>query len=265
MSEDLLLKEVKGRVCTLTVNNAAKMNSLDPDILMQFHHVLGELNEDDEVRCVVLRGAGERAFSAGYDISKIPISEKGHSTEPQPAHSILKKGLTAIANYKYPVIAMIQGHCAGAGMELAVTCDMRMASDNSKFMMPPAKLGVLYSYHGTQKLIDLVGLGNTCEIFFSGRRFDAQRAKEIGLVNHVVPQEELETFTYQMAEEVSGNAPLTLTATKKIIARSLKYRVMPPEVLQEIAGLTHTIFNSEDVKEGQKSFAEKRKPQFKGR
>jgi len=264
MSEPLL-KEVKGRICTLTVNNPGKLNSLDPDILTGFHRILGELNNDDEVRCVVVRGSGEKAFSAGYDISKIPISEKGHATEPQPAHTILKLGCDAIANYKYPVIAMIRGHCAGAGMELAASCDIRVASDNSRFMMPPAKLGVLYSYHGTQKLIDVVGLANTCEIFFTGRRFDAQRAREIGLVNHVVEQEELEDFTYQMAEEISGNAPLTLIASKKIIARSLKYRVMPPEVLQEIAALTHTVFNSEDVKEGQKSFAEKRKPQFKGR
>jgi enoyl-CoA hydratase/carnithine racemase len=265
MSEDLLLKKVEGNVCTLTVNNQSKLNSLNPDMLMGFHHILGELNDDDNVRCVVVRGAGDKAFSAGYDISKIPISEKGHPTEPQRAHTFLKLGLEAFANYKYPIIAMIQGHCAGAGMELAISCDIRIAADNSRFMMPPAKLGVLYSYHGTRKLLDLVGLGNTCEVFFTGRRFDAERAKEIGLVNHVVPREELEDFTYQMAGEIGGNAPLTLMATKKIIGQCLRYRVMPPEALQEIAALTRMVFDSEDVKEGQKSFAEKRKPQFKGR
>jgi enoyl-CoA hydratase/carnithine racemase len=264
MSEDPLLKEVRDRVCVLTVNNERKRNSLDPDILMQFHRILSDLNNDDQVRCVVVRGAGDRAFSAGYDISKIPIDVKTHATEPQLAHSILKKGLDALASYKYPVIAMIQGHCAGAGMELAASCDIRIAAENSMFMMPPAKLGVLYSYNGTRKLIDVVGLGAACEIFFSGRRFDAQRAREIHLVNHVVKTEELESFTFDLAREISENAPLSLIATKKIIKQCLD-SITPPEALQQIAGLTRDVFTSEDVKEGQRSFAEKRKPQFKGR
>jgi enoyl-CoA hydratase/carnithine racemase len=263
MSEDILLIDKKDMVCTLTLNRPAKRNSLSPTLLFRLADVLNELNEDDDIRCVVIKGAGDKAFSAGYDIREIPNTpedrERLQQTNPLPT------GLRAVTDYKYPVIAMINGYAVGAGCELSVTCDLRLASEKSILGMPPAKLGVLYSASGMQRFINLIGLGNTKEIFYTGRLVDAQRALQMGLINQLLPESELEAVTYDMAAEIAGNAPLSVSNTKKGLELVLNYQSMNSERQELYSTMVEQCFSSDDMKEGQKAFLEKRKPKFIGR
>jgi enoyl-CoA hydratase/carnithine racemase len=263
MSEDILLVDRVDMICTLTLNRPEKRNSLSPSLLFRLADTLNELNENDDVRCVVIKGAGDKAFSSGYDISEIPNTPEGR--ERLQKTNPLQTGLKAVTDYKYPVIAMINGFAMGAGCELAVTCDIRIASDKSVLAMPPAKLGVLYSASGMQRFINLVGVGNTKEIFFTGGRIKADRALGMGLINRMVPEAELETVAYEMAAEIAGNAPLSVINTKKGIELILEHQAMSPDGQALYQAMVDQCFSSQDLKEGQKAFLEKRKPKFVGR
>ncbi len=263
MSEDVLLVDKKDMVCTLTINRPQKRNSLSPTLLFRLADILNELNGDDDIRCVVITGAGDKAFSAGYDISEIPNTpeerERMQQTNP------LQTGLRGVIDYKYPIIAMIDGFALGAGCELAVTCDIRLASEKSSLGMPPAKLGVLYSATGMQRFINLIGVGNTKEIFYTGKRVDAQRALQMGLINQLLPESELESVAYDMAAEIAGNAPLSVSNAKKGLELILNYQSMNSEGQKLYSTMVEQCFSSDDMKEGQKAFLEKRKPKFIGR
>lgn len=263
MSEDVLLIEKKDKVCTLTLNRPEKRNSLSPTLLFRLADALNGLNEDESIRCVVIKGAGDKAFSAGYDISEIPSTpedrERLRKTNP------LQAGLKAVTNYKFPVLAMINGFAVGAGCELAVTCDLRIATEKAVLGMPPAKLGVLYSATGMQRFINLIGVGNTKEMFYTGRLIKAERALAMGLVNQVVPEAELEAVAYDMAAEIAGNAPLSVSNTKKGLELILRYQAMSPQDQELYQDMVEQCFSSRDMKEGQKAFLEKRKPEFMGR
>lgn len=263
MSEEVLLMDKKDMVCTLTLNRPDKRNSLSPTLLFKLADALNELNGDDSVRCVVIKGAGDKAFSAGYDISEIPNTPEGR--ERLQKTNPLQTGLKGVTDYKYPVIAMINGFAVGAGCELSVTCDMRIASAKSVLGMPPAKLGVLYSASGIQRFINLVGVGNTKEIFYTGRLIKADRALGMGLINQLVAEEELEAVTYDIATEIAGNAPLTVSNTKKGLELILKYQAMSGQDHEIYQAMVEQCFSSHDMKEGQKAFLEKRKPNFIGR
>jgi enoyl-CoA hydratase/carnithine racemase len=177
----------------------------------------------------------------------------------------LEMALESIQEFPYPVIAMINGMAFGAGCELAVTCDMRIAAESARMGMPPAKLGLIYMPSGILRFLNVVGLANAKEIFFTGRYFPASRAKEMGLVHYVVPDDQLLTFTEEIAYEIAGNAPLSLKGMKTIFKACLKYQKIEDEDMKTIELLVNQAFNSEDLKEGQKSFLEKRKPVFRGR
>lgn len=263
MSEDVLLVDKDDMVCTLTLNRPAKRNSLSPTLLLKLADTFNELNEDNNIRCVVIRGAGDKAFSAGYDISEIPNTPEGR--EQMQKTNPLQTGLKAVTDYRYPVIAMINGYAMGAGCELSVTCDLRIASDKSKLGMPPAKLGVLYSANGMKRFLNLVGAGYTKEIFYTGRPIPAQHALDMGLINQMVPESELESVTYDMAREIAGNAPLSVRNTKRGLELILKYQAMSPQDHDLYQALVDQCFSSDDMKEGQKAFLEKRKPRFIGR
>lgn len=261
MSElsELILQE-NGTVCTLTFNRPEKRNTLSPDLLIQLSSELKRLEEENKVRCVVLTGSGEKAFSSGYDISAIGENDMiKHHEGDHP----LGRALNAIESFPYPVIAMMNGHAFGAGLEVAVTCDIRISVDNCLFGMPPAKLGVVYSYSGLRKFIDLIGPGYTKELFLIGRPISSERASEIGLVNFLVSRKEIQEFTYEMAVEISQNAPLSLKTLKETI-NLLGKKLVSAENEEAIREMTLKVQNSEDYKEGQKAFAEKRKPEFKG-
>ncbi|GJM16422.1 MAG: enoyl-CoA hydratase [Thermodesulfobacteriota bacterium] len=255
-----LLVEENGAVCTLILNRPEKRNLLNPSTLKLLDSELVRLKQEDKVRCVVLRGSGDKAFSSGYDISAIGENDmiKHHDGD----HT-LGKALKTIESFPYPVIAMMNGHAFGAGLEVAVTCDIRITVDDCLFGMPPAKLGVVYSYSGMKKFLDLIGPGYTKELFLIGRPISSERATEIGLINFMVSKENIEEFTYEMANEIAENAPLSLKTLKEI-TNALGNRPISDEDEKLIRTMTLKVQNSQDYKEGQKAFSEKRKPEFKG-
>ena len=255
-----LIVEQNGAVCTITFNRPEKRNLLTPTILIELSSELKRLEQEDKVRCVVLSGAGDKAFSSGYDISAIGQNDMiKHHEGDHP----LGKALRTIESFPYPVIAMMNGHAFGAGLEVAITCDIRVTVDDCLFGMPPAKLGVVYSYTGMKKFLDLIGPGYTKELFLIGRPISSERATEIGLVNFMVSRENIEEFTYEMANEISENAPLSLKTLKQI-TNVLAKNELSAEDEKLIRAMTLEVQNSQDYKEGQKAFSEKRKPEFKG-
>lgn len=264
MGERLLIERT-GRVCTISINRPEKRNALSPLVFTELIDLLKRLREEDEVRCVVLRGCGEQAFSSGFDITDLPVDVSPEIEEAAKGDTPLDHGMKAISDFPYPVIAMINGLAYGAGCELAVTCDIRIAADDVRFSMPPAKLGIVYRWRGILKFIDVVGSANAREMFFTGRVYGAVLAREMGLVHHVLTRDELSPFVYRMAQDISENAPLSLKATKTIFNRFLHDERLGLQDVQEIERLRYEAFRSEDLKEGRLAFGEKRKPVFHGR
>lgn len=258
MTEDILLFDKKDYIGTLTLNRPQKHNALTPQLLQQFRETLISLNEDEGIRVVIIRGAGDKAFSAGFDISMLGGQSEGEE-------DYLQEALKSIRDCSVPVMAMINGFALGGGCEIAVNCDLRIASDTARFGMPQAKLGMMESYQAIQRFLNIVGLAHTKEIFFTGRMIEAPQAKEIGLVNQVVPQKDLEGFCYSMAREIASNAPLSVKGSKAIIEKCLGYQSLTHKVEKEIQGIVADIFRSEDCKEGMVAFMEKRKPRFTGK
>jgi enoyl-CoA hydratase len=262
LTEELLLVQKEGNICTLTINRPDKRNALNPEILLKIGDVLNSLKEEGDVRAVVIRGTGDKAFSSGFDIGQISTRET--RVETGAVRNPFEFGMGSIVEYPYPVIAMIYGYAVGAGLELAVTCDIRVAADTARLGITPAKLGVVYRHTAVRRFLNLVGTAQTGELFYTGRLYDAQRAREIGLVDHVVPAEELEATTYDLAREIAENAPLSVSGIKTTINRLLNYQKISPEDEAELIKLQTEGGLSEDLKEGQRAFMEKRKPQFKG-
>ena len=265
MEQNLLLTERRDRVFRIIFNRPERRNALSPLLLYQLSEKLGQLKQEGEIRCVVVQGAGDKAFSSGYDITAIPTDVSAEVMENLKKKNPFQMALDSIQDFPYPVIAMINGMAFGGGCELAVTCDIRIAADTARLGMPPAKLGLVYMPDGLMRFVNIIGLANTKEIFFTGRYFPASRAKEMGLVHYVLPAEQLATFTEEIAQEISENAPLSLKGMKTIFNAFSKYQKIDPEDRKEIERLVAHSFNSEDLKEGQKAFLEKRKPIFKGR
>ena len=264
MEKDILLVEKKGYVTTLTLNRPDKRNSLSPALLLSLSRTLDELSQDDHVRTVVIRGTGDKAFSAGFDISALATDVTMESQQQAESEHPLETCIQSVMNFPYPVVAMLNGFAFGAGCELAVSCDLRIGADDIRIGMPPAKLGIVYPLQGLRRFVQVVGISQTRELFLTGRYYPAKRGFDIGLLNHVVPRSELEAFTYKLAEEMAGNAPLSLKGTKRILGMLAETIPVPEMVLQEADRIVTDAFNSEDLKEAQAAFMEKRKPSFKG-
>lgn len=263
MVEDVLLIERKGSICTLSINRPERRNALTAEVLLKLGDTLNSLKDDGETRVVILRGAGEKSFSAGMDLiegSKVETTQAGASKP-----DILQYATESILACPCPVIAMIYGYALASGCDLAVACDLRLAADTAKIGVNPAKLGLVYSRTVTQRFINLVGVSRTKELFFTGRYIDAPKAKEIGLIDHVVPEGQLAATTYALAREIADNAPLAVSATKSIINRLVRSRRLSDKDESEIRVLIEMVMKSKDLEEGFKAFSEKRKPDFKGR
>ncbi|MBP1724371.1 MAG: Enoyl-CoA hydratase/isomerase (AssJ1), partial [Deltaproteobacteria bacterium] len=259
MDENLLLTERKERTFWITLNRPERRNALSSLLLYQLAELLKKLRQEDEIRCVVLRGAGDKAFSSGYDITAIPTSVPPELLAELRKKNPLETAVEAIRDFPYPVIAMVNGMAFGAGCEIAVTCDIRITAESGRLGMPPAKLGLGYMPAGLLRFVNVVGLANAKEIFFTGRYYPATRAKEMGLVHYVLPDDRLVSFTEEMAQEISGNAPLSLKGMKTIFNTLFQYQKIDAENMQAIQMIMAQAFGSEDLKEGQKAFIEKRK------
>jgi len=265
MENENLLVHRKGHVCTLVLNRPKKRNALSPDLLIKLYQTLQELSKDDTIRAVIIRGAGDRAFSSGYDVTAIPTNITPDVKKLIKDQNPFELALDSIVNYPYPVIAMLNGYAFGGGCDLAVSCDIRVGADDIRMAMVPAKLGMAYAPSGLQRFIRTIGLSTTKEMFFTGRLYDAPRLKEMGLVDYLIPRAELESFTFDLAEEIAGNAPLSLKGIKRILNLVLRSEKMNEEDQQEADEIIAHAFRSEDLKEGQMAFLEKRKPDFKGK
>jgi enoyl-CoA hydratase/carnithine racemase len=261
----LLVDEPAAGVVRLTISNPAKRNALDHPILDAISATLTELGTaDSRARCVIVTGAHEM-FSAGYDIGEIPDEEFEERAEALVAHPFTE-AIDALEAFPYPTLAALPGHTIGGGLELALSCDLRVAREGLKLGMPPAKLGLVYSHTGVRRFVDAIGAARTRELFLLGRYIDAQTALEWGLVNRVVPTEQLEATTLELASELAGNAPLSQTGNKRVIAALLDARDgLAEDVEAELIELRRASFASADMREGMKAFAEKRPPRWSGR
>ncbi len=261
--EGRVIVDREGTMATVTVSHPAKKNALNLAILADLRNAFGEL-ADEETRCVVLRGEGEEAFCAGYDIGRIPAGGSGEGQvllSSNPFDDMIR----SVESFPSPVIAMVNGFAFGGGLEMAIACDIRLASDQAVFGMTPARLGVIYRPAGLMRFIHTIGLPATKELFYTARKVSARRAADLGLVNRICPPEELSQVTYEMAREIAGNAPISIRGTKRILAMCMAFRGLPPGEAQEAEEWIRRCMDSRDLEEGKKAFAEKRNPEFTGR
>ena len=255
-------------VARLTISNPAKRNALDHPILDAITEALAELAGVDgdrpQTRCLIVTGA-HGMFSAGYDIGEIPEPEFERRAEALVAHPFTQ-AINALEAFPYPTLAVLPGHTIGGGLELALSCDLRVAQPEIKLGMPPAKLGLVYSHTGLRRFIDAIGAPRTRELFLLGRYIDAPTALAWGLVNRVAPVEELQALALDLARELAENAPLSQLGNKRVIAALLDAQgELPDAVEEELIGLRHASFASQDMREGMRAFAEKRPPRWSGR
>jgi enoyl-CoA hydratase/carnithine racemase len=259
----LLLDQPAEAVTRLTISNPERRNALDHEILDAIAEVLPQLQRGIENRCVLITGAPP-LFSAGYDIAGIPDQSFERDAEALVAHPF-HAAMEAIAKHPWPTVAAINGHCLGGGLELAITCDLRICAAGAKLGMPPAKLGLIYSHTGLRKFLDVVGLARTKELFLTGRNLDAARADAVGLVNEVVADEELESEAVALAAAIAENAPLSMRGNKQAIDLLNDVAELTAQQEAGLVALRESCFESDDFREGIRAFGEKRRPQWKGR
>jgi len=260
VSEGRLRIERDAAVGRLILDNPARRNAISAQMWRAIAPALAAFNDDPAIRVIVIRGEGTQAFAAGADISEF---ESNRSSAQQVQH--YEAGITAahlaIETSPKPVIALIHGFCVGGGLALALSCDLRYADASSRFAIPAARLGLGYGVHGTARLVATVGHARAREIMFSARRYDAQEALAMGLVNRVVADTELDAFVQAAALELAANAPLTIAASKAVINSVIE----PVGDFSAAQAAVARCMGSEDYVEGRRAFLAKRPPQFKGK
>ncbi len=261
MSQDSILLDRDGHVATVTLNRPHKLNAFTKAMWRRLGEVMRELSAADDVRCIVLRGAGGKAFSPGNDISEFE-TERGNKQQAKAYGIVLNETLGALAECRHPTLALIEGICVGGGLEVAALCDMRICGESSRFGVPIKRLGLVMAYPEISGLLKLVGPATTLEILLEGRILDAGEAYDKGLVSRVVPDGEVEAEAYAAARRIAEGAPLVARWHKAFVRRLLDdpAPLTPAELEQG-----YDCYDTEDFRIGYRSFLDKTKPAFKGR
>lgn len=247
-------------IARVIVNHPRRRNAVTYDMWKMFGDVLEQVTGNRGVRVIILTGEGDQAFSAGNDISEFG-RWRGDADKLKQYNTLSERVYRLLRNCEKPIIALIRGVCVGAGLELALLCDLRVAADNARFGITPAKLGLGYKLEDVQLVVDEIGANKAKLLLFTGRLFDAGEAMSLGLVNQVAPLAEVNAVAHALAEEIAHNAPLTLRELKVAIGEARK-----PEGsrdLGKVQTLVEACHASEDFREGQRAFKEKRKPKFR--
>jgi methylmalonyl-CoA decarboxylase len=256
----LIITTHSDNVGTITFNHAETRNSLSNQLLNELIEAL-EYFEKRKARAVVIRAAaGVKVWSSGFDINELPVSGR----DPLSYNDPLEQALRAIQLFPAPVIAMIEGSVWGGACDLSFICDIAIGCPTSAFAITPAKIGVPYNSTGILHFINVVGPRMTREMFFTARPIDAERALHVGILNHLVPTEELEAFSYAMAAQIAENSPLAIAVIKEQLRLLGNSHPLSPETFERIQGLRRRAYDSADYVEGKNAFYEKRKPVFKG-
>ena len=254
-----LIVQIENRVGVITINRPKKLNALNKDTILELHHSIKSLDADNDIRVVIITGSGDKAFVAGADISEFS------DFDVQQAAQLSREGQVMlfdfIENLSTPVIAAINGFALGGGLELAMAAHFRVASVNARMGLPEVSLGVIPGYGGTQRLAQLVGKGRTLEMIMTAQMIDATKAEHWGLVNAVIPEEELLPYCFSLAEKIKQNGPLSISAAIKVVNANFKEGICGYDVeISEFA----KCFGTDDFKEGTSAFLEKRKAKFTG-
>ncbi len=262
MQEQKIYGRREGSVGHLVFNNPAKLNAVSLDMWDGFVDILKDYAKDPEIRCVVVSGAGGKAFVSGADISKFE-SERANAEAQARYDTISKQGYEALYEFPKPTIAKITGYCIGGGMNLAACCDLRYCNEGARFGVPAAKLGLGYGFLRIERLSRIVGLPRAMEFLFTAKQYSSTEAYAMGLVQGVAADAELDAMIDGITGAIGQNAPLTIS-----LAKAAAREIAKPESERDLARLvpmTEACFDSEDFKEGRRAFMEKRKPAFKGR
>jgi enoyl-CoA hydratase len=261
MTTDRIIAERDGGVATITFNNPERHNAMSLEMWQDGAAAIREFCDAGDVRAIVLTGAGKKAFVAGADISRFG-AERDSAEAIAVYNDAVKDFQETLIHVPVPTIAKIGGYAIGGGLAIALCCDIRIASDDSRFAIPAAKLGLGYAASGIERLMQIVGPSFAMEIFYTARQFDAAEAAAMGLVNRVLPRAELAGYVDGYVERIAGNAPLTIRAVKSAVQENLK--APADRNLALCAEQVAACFASNDYKEGRLAFAEKRPPRFTG-
>jgi len=257
---DAILCTRDGIIATVTLNNPEKLNALGLAAWKRLGEILRALHEDDSLRCIVVRGAGNKAFAAGADISEFEKT-RNNSRNGKKYGTVLEATMAALERCRHPIVAMIHGACVGGGLEIASQCDLRICGTSSRFGIPINKLGLVVGYGEMNALIALIGRAAVLEILLEGRVLGASEAKDMGLVNRVVPDDEVEGEAMAAARRIAAGAPLAARWHKKFARRLAQARPLTAKERDE----AYACYDTEDFRTGVKAFLAKQNPEFRGK